>query len=122
MFVGCMQVQMFKVRVQMQIMHYVLKKLWRHLNAHSNAQHSNAFAFVNKLATNQVTISFSSKPNLTSAFLFNYICFLGVQRDIILAHAGRMCSICSFTVMLSQLHDVLISTLFIWAHQYVAYV
>ena len=26
---------------------------WRHLNAHSNAQHSNAFAFVNKPANNQ---------------------------------------------------------------------
>ena len=25
-----------------------LKKLWRHLNAHSNAQHSNAFALGNK--------------------------------------------------------------------------
>ena len=43
--------QMFKVRIQMQ---KNKKNLWRRLNAHSNAQHSNvhsnAFVFVNKPA------------------------------------------------------------------------
>ena len=52
MFVGRtkMQMQMFMVRIQMQMQMY--KTIWRHLNARSNAQHSNAhsntFAFVDK--------------------------------------------------------------------------
>ena len=44
MFVGRIQMQMFKVRMHAN----ALNILWRHLNAHSNAQHSNVFAFVNK--------------------------------------------------------------------------
>ena len=41
-----MQMQMFKVHIQMQMQMH--KQNWRNLNAHSNDQHSNAFAFVNK--------------------------------------------------------------------------